>query len=59
LASLFGIAFGVLLLMGAWKIPALLAFIVIYGIAHQGPVFGVPLMIAESLGLRRFGSILG
>ncbi len=58
-ASLFGIAFGVLLLLGAWKIPALLAFIVIYGIAHQGPVFGVPLTIAESLGLRRFGSILG
>ncbi len=43
----------------AAAIPALAAFIVIYGIAHQGPVFGVPLTIAESLGLRRFGSLSG
>lgn len=58
-ASLFGIALAVLMLLGASHIAALAAFIVIYGIAHQGPVFGVPLTIAESLGLKRFGSIYG
>ncbi|HZY59673.1 MAG TPA: MFS transporter [Candidatus Binataceae bacterium] len=58
-ASLFGIALAVLLLLGATAIPALAVFIVIYGIAHQGPVFGVPLTVAESLGLRRFGSLSG
>ncbi|MGO9057283.1 MAG: MFS transporter [Candidatus Binataceae bacterium] len=58
-ASLFGIALAVLLLLGATQIAALMAFIVIYGVAHQGPVFGVPLTIAESLGLKRFGSISG
>ncbi len=58
-ASLFGIALAVLALLGASHITALAAFIVIYGVAHQGPVFGVPLTIAESLGLKRFGSIYG
>lgn len=58
-ASLGGIALAVFLLLGAAAIPALAAFIVIYGVAHQGPVFGVPLTIAESLGLRRFGSLSG
>jgi len=58
-ASLFGIALAVLLLIGASQMAALMGFIVIYGVAHQGPVFGVPLTIAESLGLKRFGSISG
>jgi MFS family permease len=58
-ASLLGIALAVLMLLGARNIAALAAFIVIYGVAHQGPVFGVPLTIAESLGLKRFGSIYG
>ncbi len=58
-ASLAGIAVAVFLLLGATAIPALAVFIVIYGIAHQGPVFGVPLTIAECLGLRRFGSLTG
>jgi MFS family permease len=57
--SLAGIAVAVLLLLGATALPALAGFIVIYGIAHQGPVFGVPLTVAESLGLRRFGSLSG
>jgi MFS transporter, OFA family, oxalate/formate antiporter len=57
--SLAGIAIAVLLLLGATALPALAGFIVIYGIAHQGPVFGVPLTVAESLGLRRFGSLSG
>jgi OFA family oxalate/formate antiporter-like MFS transporter len=58
-ASLFGIALAVLLLLGASQMAALIGFIVIYGVAHQGPVFGVPLTVAESLGLKRFGSISG
>ena len=58
-ASLASIAVAVILLMGASRSAALVAFIVIYGIAHQGPAFMVPLTIAESLGLRRFGSLSG
>ncbi len=58
-ASLASIAVAVMLLMGASQPAALAAFVVIYGIAHQGPAFMVPLTIAESLGLRRFGSISG
>jgi MFS family permease len=58
-ASLASIVVAVVLLMGASRLPALAAFIVIYGIAHQGPAFMVPLTIAESLGLRRFGSLSG
>src|SRR5579883_1848440 len=58
-ASLAGIVAAVMLLMGASHSAALVGFIVIYGIAHQGPAFMVPLTIAESMGLRRFGSLSG
>lgn len=58
-ASLASIAVAVMLLMGASRVVALAAFVVIYGIAHQGPAFMVPLTIADSLGLRRFGSLSG
>jgi MFS family permease len=58
-ASIGAIALAVVLLMGASQFAALAAFIVIYGVAHQGPAFMVPLTIAESLGLRRFGSLSG
>jgi MFS transporter, OFA family, oxalate/formate antiporter len=58
-ASAASIAVAVILLMGASHVAALAAFVVIYGIAHQGPAFMVPLTIAESLGLRRFGSLSG
>jgi sugar phosphate permease len=58
-ASLASIVVAVMLLMGASRPAALAAFVVIYGIAHQGPAFMVPLTIAESLGLRRFGSLSG
>jgi MFS family permease len=58
-ASLASIVVAVLLLMGASNAVALVAFVVIYGIAHQGPAFMVPLTIAESLGLKRFGSLSG
>lgn len=58
-ASLVSIVVAVLLLMGASQVVCLAAFIVIYGIAHQGPSFMVPLTIAECLGLKRFGSLSG
>jgi MFS family permease len=58
-ASLASIVVAIVLLMGASQIACLAAFIVIYGIAHQGPSFMVPLTIAESLGLKRFGSLSG
>jgi OFA family oxalate/formate antiporter-like MFS transporter len=58
-ASLISIAVAVVLLMGASRLACLAAFMLIYGIAHQGPAFMVPLTIAESLGLRRFGSLSG
>lgn len=58
-ASAAAIAVAVVLLMGASHIVALTAFVVIYGVAHQGPAFMVPLTIAESLGLKRFGSLSG
>ncbi len=58
-ASAASIAAAVVLLMGASHVAALAAFVVIYGVAHQGPAFMVPLTIAESLGLKRFGSLSG
>jgi MFS family permease len=58
-ASLFGIAVAVVLLMGASYAAVLVPFVVIYGVAHQGPSFMVPLTIADSLGLKRFGSLSG
>ncbi|HKD69967.1 MAG TPA: MFS transporter [Candidatus Binataceae bacterium] len=58
-ASLASIAIAVVLLMGASQAAVLAAFVVIYGIAHQGPAFMVPLTVADSLGLRRFGSLSG
>jgi predicted MFS family arabinose efflux permease len=38
---------------------ALWCFILIYGTVHQGPTVLVPMTLAESLGLRRFGSLAG
>jgi MFS family permease len=58
-ASLASIVVAVLLLMGASQPALLIGFMAIYGIAHQGPAFMVPLTIAECLGLRRFGSLSG
>jgi MFS family permease len=58
-ASLAGIAVAVVLLMGAAHAVLLVPFVIIYGIAHQGPSFMVPLTIADSLGLKRFGSLSG
>lgn len=58
-ASLASIVVAVVLLMGASHPALLIAFMAIYGIAHQGPAFMVPLTIAECLGLRRFGSLSG
>jgi MFS family permease len=58
-ASLISIGVAVVLLIGASQLACLVAFMLIYGIAHQGPSFMVPLTIAESLGLKRFGSLSG
>jgi MFS family permease len=58
-ASITGVAFAVCLLLNASQVAFLLTFVLVYGVAHQGPVFGIPLSTAECFGLRRFGSISG
>lgn len=58
-ASITGVACAVLLLLNASQVACLLTFVLVYGVAHQGPVFGIPLTTAECFGLRRFGSISG
>lgn len=58
-ASITAVAFAVCLLLNASQLAFLLTFVLVYGVAHQGPVFGIPLTTAECFGLRRFGSISG
>jgi MFS family permease len=57
--SIAAVALAVFLLLNASQAAFLLSFVLIYGVAHQGPVFGIPLTTAECFGLRRFGSISG
>jgi MFS family permease len=54
-----GQALGVLAAHYLIHIPFLLLFIISFGMTQGAPIALAPVMIAESLGLKRYGSILG
>jgi MFS family permease len=58
-ADLLGMALGTSLLMAARHRLPLLGFVMIYGLTFGGPLALLPLVMAESLGLKRFGSLYG
>jgi MFS family permease len=58
-ADLLGMALGITLLMGARHQSSLAGFISTYGLSFGGPLAMLPLVMAESMGLRRFGTLYG
>jgi MFS family permease len=50
---------GMMLIFGAAKTAVLVPFIIIFGLTLGAPLVLVPMLVAESLGLKRFGSIGG
>ena len=58
-ANLVLIALGQILLLGARNPAMLLGYAAVYGLSSGAPLALIPLLIAESLGLRRFGSLSG
>ncbi len=50
---------GMLLIFGAGRIAVLVPFVLIFGLTLGAPLVLVPMLVAESLGLKRFGSIGG
>ena len=57
--SLLGMAAGISLLAAARYHPSLVAFVILYGLSFGAPLALLPLVMAESMGLRRFGSLYG
>lgn len=58
-ANLLGIALGIGLLTAAGHRLSLVAFVAVYGLTFGGPLALIPLVIAEIMGLKRFGSLSG
>jgi MFS family permease len=54
-----GIAVGLSLLFGVASSAVLLLFVVVFGLMLGAPLVLIPLLAAESMGLKRFGSIGG
>ena len=50
---------GMILIFGAARTVVLIPFILIFGLSLGAPLVLVPMLVAESLGLKRFGSIGG
>jgi sugar phosphate permease len=50
---------GMLLIFGAGRTAVLIPFVLIFGLSLGAPLVLVPMLVAESLGLKRFGSIGG
>jgi MFS family permease len=50
---------GMLLIFGASRMAVLIPFVLIFGLSLGAPLVLVPMLVAESLGLKRFGSIGG
>jgi MFS family permease len=50
---------GQLLLLGARNVPVLLTYVLVYGLMSGAPLALIPMVIADSLGLKRFGSVAG
>jgi sugar phosphate permease len=57
--NFFATCVGMLLIFGAARISVLIPFVLIFGLSLGAPLVLVPMLIAESLGLKRFGSIGG
>jgi len=54
-----GCAVGTALLLGAVQVPMLLGFVLLFGFMLGGPLVLVPIVMVESLGLKRFGTLAG
>jgi sugar phosphate permease len=52
-------AAGLVLLLGATRIALLASFVIVFGFTFGAPVALLPLVMAESLGLKRFGTLGG
>ena len=50
---------GMMLIFGAARTAVLIPFVLIFGLSLGAPLVLVPMLVAESLGLKRFGSIGG
>jgi len=50
---------GMILIFGAGRTAVLIPFVLIFGLSLGAPLVLVPMLVAESLGLKRFGSIGG
>jgi len=50
---------GMILIFGAARTVVLIPFVLIFGLSLGAPLVLVPMLVAESLGLKRFGSIGG
>jgi MFS family permease len=60
LALAFGmLAMSLVMLLAAGQIAILGLFIVVFGLIVAGPIVLVPLVVAESLGVKRYGSLMG
>ena len=52
-------ACGIVCLASAASAPVAVGFVVVYGLTVGAPLTLAPMLVAESLGLRRFGSLAG
>ena len=59
LISFAGMAVSMLLLMGAGNVLYFAGFFVLFGLLIADPVSALPMLQAETLGLKRFGAISG
>lgn len=57
--NLFVVGCGILLLLGARQPSILVAFTLVYGLSVGAPIGLMPAILADSVGLRRFGSLSG
>ena len=57
--NFFAACVGMLLIFGAARTAVLIPFVLIFGLSLGAPLVLVPMLVAESLGLKRFGSIGG
>jgi MFS family permease len=53
------IAVGVFILLNARQVPMLVLWLIVVGIAGAAPVALAPMVTAETLGLKRFGTLFG
>jgi MFS transporter, OFA family, oxalate/formate antiporter len=57
--NLFGMALGIAMLTGASHRLPLIGFVVVFGLTVGAPLALIPLVAAETLGLKRFGTLFG